>query len=127
LERHGLGHINAPTVEQPVGLWGFGPATSGRRRFLDAGALGRHGVDRQLGDDPEPSRRITRRLKRRARRRLGRGLGAISHWNGARWTQIQYGFLLPFLVKVHGPRPTTSGPYRSADGKNSGVILHLQP
>jgi len=55
--------------------------------------------------------------------------GAISHFDGARWTQIQYGTFpfLPFLSKVHGSSAHDIWAVgRSSDGKNAGVILHLQ-
>ena len=53
--------------------------------------------------------------------------GAISHWDGAGWTQIQYGQFpyYPFLTKVHGSSADdvwVAG--RASTGTNAPVILH---
>ena len=57
-------------------------------------------------------------------------LGAISHWNGTGWSQVQVGTFpyLPFLKKVHGSSADDVWAVGlSSDGKNAGVILHHGP
>ena len=56
--------------------------------------------------------------------------GAISHWNGTTWSQIQTGTFpyYPFLNKVHGSSAADVWVVGlSSDGKNTGVILHRAP
>jgi hypothetical protein len=124
--------IDAPAVEKPVGLWGFGPG--------DVWAVGDFSTlahwDGTSWTDTLPANDDN--FEEDHASVWGAApddvwavgsFGAISHWDGARWSQTQYGTFpfLPFLEKVHGSSADDVWAVgRSSDGKNAGVILHLQ-
>ena len=101
----------------------------GGERLRDARALDRRGLDRHAARQQRQFQDSHTSLWGAAPDdvwAVGDG-GAISHWDGAAWTQVPVGKFpyYPFLNKVHGSSADdvwVAG--RASNGKNAAVILH---
>jgi len=119
-------------ANEATALWGFGPADIWAAS--DFGTLAHWDgtwTDTVPADDPDFDVGITS-LWGAAPNDLwavGDG-GAISRWNGASWSQARVGKFpfYPFLNKVHGSSASDVWAVGlSADGNNTGIILHYEP